>query len=81
MLHKVGDVARLQTDSMIISSFINVTVNGFVDNYNMIMNSAANVVNIVFNSVLSSFGNLIATESKDRQYELFKVQLLDLPFF
>lgn len=73
VLHKVGDVARLQTDSMIISSFINVTVNGFVDNYNMIMNSAANVVNIVFNSVLSSFGNLIATESKDRQYELFKV--------
>ena len=71
VLHKVGDVARLQTDSMIISGFINVTVNGFVDNYNMIM--AANVVNIVFNSVLSSFGNLIATESKDRQYELFKV--------
>ena len=73
VLHKVGDVARLQTDSMIISGFINVTVNGFVDNYNMIMNSAANVVNIIFNSVLSSFGNLIATESKDRQYELFKV--------
>lgn len=71
--HKVGDVARLQTDSMIISGFISVTVGGFVDNYKMVMNSAANVVNIIFNSVLSSFGNLIATESKEKQYQLFKV--------
>lgn len=71
--HKVGDVARLQTDSMIISGFINVTLSGFVDNYNMVINSVANVVNIIFNSVLSSFGNLIATESKEKQYQIFKV--------
>lgn len=73
VFHKVGDVARLQTDSMIISGFINVTLSGFVDNYNMVMNSVANVVNIMFNSVLSSFGNLIATESKEKQYRIFKV--------
>lgn len=73
VFHKVGDVARLQTDSMIISGFINVTLSGFVDNYNMILNSVANVVNIIFNSVLSSFGNLIATESKEKQYQIFKV--------
>lgn len=73
VFHKVGDVARLQTDSMIISGFINVTITGFVDNYNMVLNSIANVVNIFFNSVLSSFGNLIATESRERQYQLFKV--------
>lgn len=73
VLHKVGDTARLQTDSMIISGFISVTINGFVDNYNMIINSAGNVVNIIFNSVLSSFGNLIATESKEKQYRLFRV--------
>lgn len=73
VFHKVGDVARLQTDSMIISAFINVTVTGFVGNYNMVINSAANVVNIFFNSVLSGFGNLIATESRDRQYRMFKV--------
>lgn len=71
--HKVGDVARLQTDSMIISGFISVAVGGFVDNYKMVMNSAGNVVNTIFNSVLSSFGNLIATESKEKQRQLFKV--------
>lgn len=73
VLHKVGDVARLQTDSMIISGFINVTLCGIVDNYTMVINSVANVVNIFFNSVISSFGNLIATESKDKQNSLFKV--------
>ncbi len=73
VFHKVGDVARLQTDSMIISGFINVTLVGFVGNYNMVLNSAANVVNIFFNSVLSSFGNLIATESKEKQYQMFRV--------
>ena len=73
VFHKVGDVARLQTDSMIISAFINVTLVGFVGNYNMILNSVANFVNIIFTSVLSSFGNLIAPESKDQQYSVFKV--------
>lgn len=73
MLHKIGDVARLQTDSMIISGFINVTISGFVDNYNQVLVSAANVVNIIFNSVLSSFGNLFATESREKQYQIFKV--------
>ena len=73
VFHKIGDVARLQTDSVIISAFVNVTVAGFVDNYTWVMNSIANVVNIFFNSVLSGFGNLIATESKERQYRMFKV--------
>ncbi len=73
VFHKIGDVARLQTDSMIISAFINVTLVGFVGNYNIVLTSVANFVNIIFNSVLSSFGNLIATESKDKQYRLFKV--------
>ena len=71
--HKVGDVARLQTDSIIISSFIQVSLVGIVDNYTMVINSISGFVNIIFNSVISSFGNLIATESREKQYEIFKV--------
>ena len=70
---KVGDIARLQTDSIIISSFIEVAIVGIVDNYNMVINSIQNFVLVIFNSAISSFGNLIATESKQKQYELFKV--------
>ena len=73
VFHKVGDVARLQTDALIISSFIEVAMAGVVDNYNMAISSVSNFVNIIFNSVISSFGNLIATESKEKQYAMFKV--------
>ena len=71
--HKVGDAARLQTDSIIITGFINVTMSGYVDNYNKVINLIANFVNVIFNSVISSFGNLIVTESGEKQYEMFRV--------
>ncbi|SDB47007.1 lipopolysaccharide biosynthesis protein [Butyrivibrio sp. INlla16] len=73
VMHKVGDVARLQTDTLIISSFIEVKVAGYVDNYTMVISTISNFVNIIFNSVISGFGNLIATESKEKQYKTFKV--------
>lgn len=73
VLHKVGDVARLQTDSLIISGFIEVAVVGVVDNYNLVISTVSNFVNIIFNSVISSFGNLIATENKEKQFEMFRV--------
>ena len=71
--HKVGDAARLQTDSIIITGFINVAMSGYVDNYNKVINLIGNFVNVIFNSVISSFGNLIATESGEKQYEMFRV--------
>ncbi len=71
--HKVGDVARLQTDSIIISSFIQVALVGVVDNYHMIINSISSFVNIILNSAVSGFGNLIATEDRQKQLEIFRV--------
>lgn len=71
--HKIGDVARLQTDKIIISSFVNVDTAAIVDNYVYIITYVGNFVNIIFDSVISGFGNVVATESKERQYLLFKV--------
>ena len=73
MFHKIGDVARLQTDSIIITTCINTDLVGVVGNYNMVINYAANFVNVIFNSLISGFGNLVATESKEKQYSVFKV--------
>jgi O-antigen/teichoic acid export membrane protein len=73
VFHKVGDVARLQTDALIISTFVEVAMAGVVDNYNMVISTVSNFVNIIFNSVISSFGNLIATESRQKQFSMFKV--------
>lgn len=71
--HKIGDVARLQTDKIIIASFVNVDTAAVVDNYVYIITYVGNFVNIIFDSVISGFGNVVATESKERQYFLFKV--------
>lgn len=73
MFHKIGDVARLSTDSIIITYFMNVDWVGIVGNYTMIITYAANFISVIFNSVISGFGNLVATEPKEKQYRMFKV--------
>ncbi|MCD7726123.1 MAG: polysaccharide biosynthesis protein [Clostridiales bacterium] len=73
VLHKIGDVARLQTDAIIISSFVNVDTSGVVANYTYIITYVGNFVNVIFSSVVSGFGNLVATESREKQYQVFKV--------
>jgi len=75
VFHKVGDVFRLQTDTLIISSLseVGAALVAVVRNYNMIIVAVSSFVNIIFNSVISSFGNLIVTEDRDKQYSMFKV--------
>ena len=73
ILHRVGDTARLQTDSLIISSMIEVAVSGMVDNYTMVINTVSNFINVIFSNLISGFGNMIATESEERQYGMFRV--------
>ena len=73
MFHKIGDVARLSTDSIIITYFMNVNWVGIVGNYTMIITYAANFISVIFNSVISGFGNLVATESKEKQHAMFRV--------
>lgn len=71
--YKIGDVARLQTDQIIISSFVNVDTSAVVGNYAYIITYVGNFVNIIFESVISGFGNVVATESREKQYLLFRI--------
>lgn len=73
ILHKIGEVSVFQTDNIIISSFINVTTVGVLLNYNLIISSVGVFISVIFNSVISGFGNLIATENRHRQYEIFNI--------
>ena len=73
MFHKLGDVARLSTDSIIISYFMSVDWVAIVSNYTLIINYATNFIGVIFNSMIAGFGNLVATESRKKQYEMFKV--------
>lgn len=73
MLHRIGDMARLQTDSIIIGAFVGTVQTGMMSNYKMFISSVTNYINVILNAVISSFGNLIATEGEERQFLLFKV--------
>lgn len=73
MFHKIGDVARTSTDNIIITYFMDINWVGVVGNYTLIITYATNYIGVIFNSVVSGFGNLVATESKDKQYAMFRV--------
>lgn len=73
MFHKIGDVARMSTDSIIITYFMDVGWVGVVGNYTMVLTYALNFMGVIFNSVIAGFGNLVATESEEKQYAMFKV--------
>lgn len=71
--HKIGDISINQTDNILISFFISISTVGILSNYNIIITSIIGFINTMFYSVISGFANLIITESKERQYLLFKV--------
>lgn len=72
-LHNIGRFCVLGTDNILISAFIGLNVAGRYSNYTMIMNQLSALVNPILNSISASVGNLIATESKEKTYEVFKI--------
>lgn len=78
-LHRIGTVIIFGTTSIIISAFVSLIDAGKYSNYIMIVTNVNNFINIVFNSMTASIGNLCVDESEDRQYEIFKkIQYLAL---
>jgi O-antigen/teichoic acid export membrane protein len=73
IVHKIGEISVHQTDNIIISAFINVGTVGLISNYNLLMTTISSFINVLFNSVTGSLGNLVATESKAKQYEIFRI--------
>lgn len=72
MFHKVGELCVNQTDNIIISSFISIVTVGLYNNYYMIIGIINKFATSIFNAASASLGNLIATESYEKRYEVFK---------
>lgn len=77
-LHQFSSVAIHSTDNIIISSLsgLGVVAVGLISNYNLIMTSVTGFIVVLFNSVTSSFGNLVAVSDTDNYHKAF----LDLNF-
>ncbi|HHV10180.1 MAG TPA: oligosaccharide flippase family protein [Clostridiales bacterium] len=72
MLHKIGDLCVFQTDSIIISSFINITMVGVISNYTLLINTVNRFVSNAINAANASLGNIIAVENSEKQKAIFR---------
>lgn len=75
-LHNLGSYLVFGTDSLLISSFISLAVVGFYSNYTMLLGQLSGIVSPLLSGIGASIGNLIATESKEKNYAIFKVTYL-----
>ena len=79
-LHRIGTVIIFGTTSIVISAFVSLVDAGKYSNYILIVNNVNTFINIIFNSVTASIGNLCVDESEERQYDIFK-KIRYLAFF
>lgn len=72
-LHNIGGYLVFSTDNILISTFISVKAVGLYSNYTMVIGQLAALLNPVIDGIGASVGNLIATESEEKTYEIFKI--------
>lgn len=75
-LHNIGSFCVFGTDNILISKFINIATVGIYSNYTMIIGQLTQILSSIMGGIGSSVGNLIATESKEKNYSIFKITYL-----
>lgn len=72
VLHKLGAIVVRSTDNIIISKFVSLVAVGLYSNYYLVISAFENVSTQFFSSITAAAGNLYATESSSKIYEIFK---------
>lgn len=75
-LHNIGTYCVFGTDNILISAFISLKTVGLYSNYTMVISQLASLLTPVLGGIGASVGNLIATESKEKSYDVFKITYL-----
>lgn len=71
-LHALGGYFMHSTDNIIISSFVGIAIVGLYSNYTLLIGIIKGLVSQVLNSFSESVGNLIASESSNKVYQVFR---------
>jgi O-antigen/teichoic acid export membrane protein len=71
VVYKVGGIALESTDSIFISSIINILTVGLYSNYKMIIDIFRSVGSQVMNSIIASVGSLNAEEDSSKKEAVF----------
>ena len=69
---RLGCVLFNSVSNIVTSAIIGTIVVGYYSNYTMIVTQVEAVMMLAFNAVAASIGNVVATESKPKQFEVYK---------
>lgn len=72
-IYKIGGIFLNSTDNIIITKFVGLDWVGYIANYNLIITSVNMILSQIFGGITASVGNLIATESDEKKYFMFRV--------
>ena len=72
LVTRLGDYLLNGTDNIIIST-INIGLTGLYANYLSIIGVMKTIMNVIYNGIVASFGNLAALESKKTQENVFDI--------
>lgn len=71
-LGKIGYIISQCSDNLVISSIVSVAAVGMYSNYTTLVTSVSGFVTTFSGGVTASMGNLIASESKEKAYLIYK---------
>lgn len=71
-LHSLGGYFMHSTDNIVISAYIGVGIVGLYSNYTLLITTIRSFTSQILSSFSESVGNLIASESSDYAYNIFK---------
>ncbi|OAS17207.1 lipopolysaccharide biosynthesis protein [Paenibacillus oryzisoli] len=75
ILQNVGTYFIFGTDNIIISYYVSVAAVGLYSNYFMLIDICRTFINQIFNNIYHSIGNLVAKESKEKIYRVYRVTM------
>lgn len=72
-MHKVSAVILNSSDNIILSKYAGIITVGLYSNYSMIVVLVRNCLNMIFDGIVPSVGNLCAVKGKAESYSVFKI--------
>lgn len=70
--YKISGLLVNSTDNILITFFDGLTVTGVASNYTLLVNTLNSLLSLLFNGLTASIGNHNVTESKEKQFEMFR---------
>jgi len=75
LLYRISGVVIHGTDNVVISKFVGLVAVGVYSNYLLVLSTVNMFLGYVFHSVTASVGHLHASESAEKQHQVFRVLL------